>query len=184
MAFVKEEWQAEDVSVERPRSIQVFRIPDDPLEGEGHSIQLRHRERMRPLSPFRRGTPTCKGRLTIQKVTRQGVSKSTETSSSYRLLLAPVSVKTSPVERLPSPSESLSARVPFANVPRMPLARDTFVNTETPLLRVIGRLERVPFPAEPSACTKKRTSESAGAGPNPERTAILDVYVVPKVSPA
>src|SRR3989442_410190 len=142
MAFVKEEWQAEDVSVERPRSIQVFRIPDDPLEGEGHSIQLRHRERMRPLSPFRRGTPTCRGRLTIQKVTRHGVSKSTETSSSYRLLLAPVTVKTSPVERLPSPSESLSARVPFAKVPRMPLARDTFVNTATPFSRSDARKVR------------------------------------------
>src|SRR2546429_629283 len=85
-----------------PSRSQVCRIPDDPLEGEGLSIQLRHRERMRPLSPFRRGTPTCKGRLTIQKATRHGVSKSTETSSSYRLLLAPVTVKTSPVERLPS----------------------------------------------------------------------------------
>src|SRR2546428_13020049 len=56
--------------------------------------------------------------------------------------------------------------------------------SETPLLRVIGRLERVPFPDEPSACTKKRTSESAGAGPNPERTSILDGYGVPQVSPA
>src|SRR2546421_3528279 len=39
--------------------------------------------------------------------------------------------------------------------------------SETPLLRLIGRLERVPFPDEPPACTKKRTSEIAGAGPNP-----------------
>src|SRR2546425_13261412 len=149
MAFLREGWQAEDVSVERPRSIQVFRIPDDPLEGEGHSIQLRHRERMRPLSPFRRGTPTCRGCLTIQKVTRHGVSKSTETSSSYRLVLAPVTVKTSPVERLPSPSESLSARVPFANVPRMPLARDTIVNTAIPFSRSDtrkGRFRPSPVP--------------------------------------
>src|SRR5438128_4024392 len=135
MAFVEEERQAEDVSVERPRPIQVFRIPDDPLDGEGHSIQLRHRGRPGPLSPFRRETPKCGGRLTIQKVTRHGVSYSTETSSSYRLVLAPVTVKTSPVERLPSPSESLSARVPFAKVPRIPLERDTFVRTGIPFSR-------------------------------------------------
>src|SRR2546425_303803 len=61
VALVEEERQAEDVSVERPRSIQVLRIPDNPLDGEGHSISLRHRERMRPLSPFRRETPNCKG---------------------------------------------------------------------------------------------------------------------------
>src|SRR5437763_11403675 len=56
--------------------------------------------------------------------------------------------------------------------------------SETPLLRVIGRLERVPFPDEPPACTQKRTSEIAGAGPNPGRTTILAVNVVPKESPA
>src|SRR5256885_15388884 len=56
--------------------------------------------------------------------------------------------------------------------------------SETPLLRVIGRLERVPFPDEPPASTKKRTSEIAGAGPKPERPAILDGDVVPKASPA
>src|SRR2546422_9611614 len=55
--------------------------------------------------------------------------------------------------------------------------------SETPLLRLIGRLERVPFPDEPPACTKKRTSEIAGAGPNPGRTSILEVNGVPKVSP-
>src|SRR5207244_10865140 len=55
--------------------------------------------------------------------------------------------------------------------------------SETPLLRLIGRLERVPFPDEPPACTKKRTSEIAGAGPNPGRTSILEVNVVPKGAP-
>src|SRR5438128_11091267 len=55
--------------------------------------------------------------------------------------------------------------------------------SETPLLRLIGRLERVPFPDEPPACTKKRTSEIAGAGPNPGRTSILELNVGPKVSP-
>src|SRR3989454_4709402 len=55
--------------------------------------------------------------------------------------------------------------------------------SETPLLRLIGRLERVPFPDEPPACTKKRTSEIAGAGPNPGRTSILEGNVVPKGSP-
>src|SRR2546428_13451262 len=55
--------------------------------------------------------------------------------------------------------------------------------SENPLLRVIGRLERVPFPDEPSACTKKRTSESAGAGPHPERTTMLNADVVPEGSP-
>src|SRR5881628_881787 len=39
VALVEEERQAEDVSIECPRSIQVFRIPDDPLDGEGHSIR-------------------------------------------------------------------------------------------------------------------------------------------------
>src|SRR3989440_12088228 len=67
VAFVEEERQAEDVSVERPRSIQVLRIPDNPLDGEGHSIQLRDRERTGPLSLFRLGTPNCKGRCTVQK---------------------------------------------------------------------------------------------------------------------
>src|SRR5881296_2073002 len=61
VVFVEEERQAEDVSVERPRSIQVLRIPDNPLDGEGHSIQLRDRERTGPLSLFRRETPNCKG---------------------------------------------------------------------------------------------------------------------------
>src|SRR3989454_6043983 len=56
--------------------------------------------------------------------------------------------------------------------------------SETPLLRLIGRLERVPFPDEPPACTKKRTSEIAGAGPNPGRTSLLEVNNVPKGSPA
>src|SRR2546427_6735656 len=55
--------------------------------------------------------------------------------------------------------------------------------SETPLLRLIGRLERVPFPDEPPACTKKRTSEIAGAGPNLGRTSILEVNVLPKVCP-
>src|SRR5256712_10343090 len=55
--------------------------------------------------------------------------------------------------------------------------------SETPLLRLIGRLERVPFPDEPPACTKKRTSEIAGAGPNTGRTSILEVNVVPNVYP-
>src|SRR2546422_11029050 len=55
--------------------------------------------------------------------------------------------------------------------------------SETPLLRVIGRLERVPFPDEPPASTKKRTSEIAGAGPKPERTSGLDVDVDPKGDP-
>src|SRR2546425_3399819 len=55
--------------------------------------------------------------------------------------------------------------------------------SETPLLRLIGRLERVPFPDEPPACTKKRTSEIAGAGPNLGRPSILQVKVVPEVSP-
>src|SRR2546421_7191690 len=55
--------------------------------------------------------------------------------------------------------------------------------SETPLLRLIGRLERVPFPDEPPACTKKRTSEIAGAGPNLGRTSILEVNVVPKEAP-
>src|SRR5437773_1749277 len=36
---IEEERQAEDVSIERPRSIQVFGIPDDPLDGDGHSIR-------------------------------------------------------------------------------------------------------------------------------------------------
>jgi len=67
VAFVEEERQAEDVSVKRPRSIQVLRIPDNPLDGEGHSIQLRDRERTGPLSLFRLGTPNCKGRCTVQK---------------------------------------------------------------------------------------------------------------------
>src|SRR5207247_4210010 len=39
VVFVEEERQAEDVSIERPRSIQVFGIPDDPLDGDGHSIR-------------------------------------------------------------------------------------------------------------------------------------------------
>src|SRR2546422_1709376 len=202
-------------------------------------------------------------------------------SSSYRLVPVPVTVKTSPLERLPSPSESVSARVPFANVPRVPLARETFVNiaipfsrsdacrvrfrassglqnegfavachgfvpwvvkvsvgtrpigspepttqemsptlvlswarlkvtevrfdkpaarnispessrpfpfasvreSETPLLRLIGRLERVPFPDEPPACTKKRTSEIAGAGPNPGGTSIPQGNGVPNGAP-
>jgi len=51
------------------------------------------------------------------------------------LLLAPVTVKASPVERLPSPSESVSARVPFANVPKIPFERDTFVRTGIPFSR-------------------------------------------------
>src|SRR3989475_12777347 len=55
--------------------------------------------------------------------------------------------------------------------------------SETPLLRLIGRLERVPFPDEPPACTKKRTSEIAGAGPNPGGTASLQGNVVPEVAP-
>src|SRR5256885_17128738 len=45
--------------------------------------------------------------------------------------------------------------------------------SETPLLRLIGRLERVPFPDEPPACTKKRTAEIAGAGPKLRGTSIL-----------
>src|SRR2546422_9619045 len=56
--------------------------------------------------------------------------------------------------------------------------------SETPLLRVIGRLERVPFPDEPPASTKKRTSEIAGAGPNPGPTSVLEMYGVPKAAPA
>src|SRR3989442_12937540 len=71
-------------------------------------------------------------------------------------------------------SPDSSRPLPFASVRE----------SETPLLRVIGRLERVPFPAEPSACTKKRTSESAGAGPNPGRHSILERYVGPKLAPA
>src|SRR2546427_11290438 len=55
--------------------------------------------------------------------------------------------------------------------------------SETPLLRLIGRLERVPFPDEPPACTKKRTSEIAGAGPNPGRTSILEGNGVPQGAP-
>src|SRR5207245_10101085 len=55
--------------------------------------------------------------------------------------------------------------------------------SETPLLRLIGRLGRVPVPDEPPACTKKRTSEVAGAGPNLGRTPILEVDVVPEVAP-
>src|SRR5437870_12348158 len=34
--------------------------------------------------------------------------------------------------------------------------------SETPLLRVIGRLERVPFPDEPSACTKRSEERRVG----------------------
>src|SRR2546426_11098502 len=55
--------------------------------------------------------------------------------------------------------------------------------SETPLLRLIGRLERGPFPDEPPACTKKRTSEIAGAGPNPGRPSILQGNGGPKVAP-
>src|SRR3989441_12663994 len=55
--------------------------------------------------------------------------------------------------------------------------------SETPLLRVIGRLERGPFPDESPACTKKRTSEIAGAGPNPGGTSLLQGNVVPEVAP-
>src|SRR5207245_8824730 len=54
--------------------------------------------------------------------------------------------------------------------------------SETPLLRLIGRLERVPFPDEPPACTKKRTSEIAGAGRNLGRPSILEVNVGPRRS--
>src|SRR2546428_13847253 len=55
--------------------------------------------------------------------------------------------------------------------------------SETPLLRLIGRLEGVPFPDEPPACTKKRTSEIAGAGPKMGRAAVLEVKGLPKVAP-
>src|SRR2546426_6591311 len=63
-------------------------------------------------------------------------------SNTYRLVETPVTVKTSPVERLPSPSESVSARVPFAKVPRIPLARETFVNTAIPFSRSDARKVR------------------------------------------
>src|SRR2546428_3899321 len=55
--------------------------------------------------------------------------------------------------------------------------------SETPLLRLIGRLERVPFPDEPPACTKKRTSEIAGAGPKLGRPSIPEGKLMPKVAP-
>src|SRR2546425_13368530 len=55
--------------------------------------------------------------------------------------------------------------------------------SETPLLRLIGRLERGPFPDEPPACTKKRASEIAGAGPKPGRAAIPQGKVGPKGGP-
>src|SRR2546428_9815210 len=55
--------------------------------------------------------------------------------------------------------------------------------SETPLLRLIGRLERVPFPDEPPACTKKRTSEIAGAGPKLGGTSPLGAKAGPKVYP-
>src|SRR2546422_11142457 len=76
-----------------------------------------------------------------------------------------------PAARKISPESS--RQFPFASVRE----------SETPLLRLIGRLERVPFPDEPPACTKKRTSEIAGAGPNPGRTSVLQGNGVPKVSP-
>src|SRR2546427_1455819 len=74
-------------------------------------------------------------------------------SNSYRLALTPVTVKTSPVERLPSPSESASARVPFANVPRIPLARETSVNTAIPFSRRDAR--KVRFMASSGLQNKK-----------------------------
>src|SRR2546430_15847549 len=55
--------------------------------------------------------------------------------------------------------------------------------SETPLLRLIGRLERVPFPDEPPACTKKRTSEIAGAGANTGGAAVLRGNGGPEGSP-
>jgi len=39
VAFVEEEWQSEDVPVEGPRSIQVFRVQHDALHGERHEYQ-------------------------------------------------------------------------------------------------------------------------------------------------
>src|SRR2546427_12963357 len=55
--------------------------------------------------------------------------------------------------------------------------------SETPLLRLIGRLERGPFPDEPPACTKKRTSEIAGAGKNSGRKHVPEVEAVPQGGP-
>src|SRR5256712_13438634 len=55
--------------------------------------------------------------------------------------------------------------------------------SETPLLRLIGRLERGPFPDEPPACTKKRTSEIAGAGPKPGRTCLVPGRDAPRRYP-
>ena len=38
VAFVEEEWQAEDVSVERPRPIQILRIQDNAFDGQHHFL--------------------------------------------------------------------------------------------------------------------------------------------------
>jgi hypothetical protein len=38
VAFVEEEWQAEDVSVERPRPIQILRIQDHAFDGQHHFL--------------------------------------------------------------------------------------------------------------------------------------------------
>src|SRR2546427_11892885 len=55
--------------------------------------------------------------------------------------------------------------------------------SETPLLRLIGRVERVPVPDEPPACTKKRTCEIAGAGAHPGPTSGLEGNVAPQGAP-
>src|SRR5438309_10898288 len=59
VSFVEEEWQAEDVSVERPRLIQILRIKDNAFDGQHHSCQAPRREGRWPLSPFRRSTQVC-----------------------------------------------------------------------------------------------------------------------------
>src|SRR5438309_11892951 len=38
VSFVEEEWQAEDVSVERPRPIQILRIQDNAFDGQHHFL--------------------------------------------------------------------------------------------------------------------------------------------------
>src|SRR5438309_5483894 len=60
VSFVEEEWQAKDVSVERPRLIQILRIQDNAFDGQHHSYQAPRREGRWPLSPFRRSPQVCK----------------------------------------------------------------------------------------------------------------------------
>src|SRR3989475_12958648 len=49
VALVEEKREAEEVSVEPPRSVQIFRIQDNPLDRERHDHSPPASERRRPL---------------------------------------------------------------------------------------------------------------------------------------